>query len=242
MFWSEIKLINCLIVSLFLVQTVFSQTQTPASARGLVKKGTLLMSGNHVDAAIDSYNQAIKLDPNYAEAYVNRGLARRAKGDLAGSIEDYEKAASINPKSIEGNRFVAQAYSNRGYIKLNALDVDNAIKDFTMAIKIDPDEENHYYKRGLARLVNEDLVQALEDLNKSLSLTNPKYSRPVLAYATRGMVKLMQGNEVDAQKDFDQSIKLNDSQGFNLDLYLRSLEIQIMQMRQLRAKQRKSIA
>ena len=97
-------------------------------------------------------------------------MARRAKGDLAGAIDDYEKASSINPKSIEGNRFVAQSYSNRGYMKLNALDVDNAIKDFTMAIKIDPVDPDHYYKRGLARLINEDLVPALEDLNKSLSV------------------------------------------------------------------------
>src|ERR1051325_8560094 len=81
-----IKLINCVIVSLFLVQTGFSQAKAPASARELVRKGTLLMSSNKVDAAIESYTRAIDLSPVYAEAYVNRGIARRAKGDLAGSI------------------------------------------------------------------------------------------------------------------------------------------------------------
>ena len=161
---------------------------------------------------------------------------------MAGSIEDYEKAASINPKSILGNRFVAQAYSNRGYIKFNALNVDDAIEDFTIAIKVDPNDDDHYYKRGLARLVNEELEQALEDLNKSLSLTDPKWSRPALTYATRGMVKLLQGKKEDAQKDFEQSIKMNENQNFDLDGYLQSLEVQIMVMRQLRAKQQKSIA
>ena len=238
----SIKLINWVIVSLFLVQTVFSQAQVPASASKLVKQGTLLMSRNKVDAAIESYTRAIELSPNYAEAYVNRGIARRAKGDLEGSIEDYEKAASINPKSIAGNRFVAQAYSNRGYIKFNAMNVDDAIKDFTIAIKVDPNDDDHYYKRGLARLVNEELVQALEDLDKSISLTNPNWRRPVLAYATRGMVKLLQGKKEDAQKDFEQSIKMNENQNFDLDGYLQSLEVQIMVMRQLRAKQQKSIA
>lgn len=238
----SLKLINWVIVSLFLVQTVFSQAQAPASASALVKKGTLLMSRNKVDAAIETYTRAIELSPSYAEAYINRGMARRAKGDLAGSIEDYEKAASINPKSIQGNRFVAQAYSNRGHIKLNALDVDNAIKDFTIAIKIDPDAEEHYYRRGIARLVNEELVQALEDLNKALSFTDPKFSRPVLIYATRGMVKSLQGKQEDAQKDFEQSIKFNENQNYDLDGYLRSLEIQIMLRRQDRAKQQRSIA
>lgn len=238
----SIKLINCVIVSLFLVHTVFSQAQATASARALVKKGTLLMSRNKVDAAIESYTRAIELSPNYAEAYINRGIARRAKGELAGSIEDYEKAAAIEPKSVIGNRFVAEAYSNRGYIKFNAYDVDNAIKDFTTAIKINPDNEDHYFKRGLARLINEELVLALEDLNKSLSLTHSKFSRPVITYATRGMVKLLQGKQEDAQKDFEQSIKLNENENFDLAGYLRSLEIQIMVMRQHRAKQQKSIA
>ena len=235
-----IKLMNGVIVSLFLLHTVLSFAQSPASARGFVKQGTLLMSRNKVDAAIESYTRAIELRPNYAEAYVNRGLARRAKGDLAGSIEDYEKAASIDPMSIQGNRFVAQAYNNRGFIKLDALDVENAIQDFTTAIKINPDDPDHYYKRGLARMLNEDLGQALEDLNKALSITPDNYSK-VFIYVTRGTVKLLQNRRDDAQKDFEESIKMSGDKNYIVESYLESLQIQIMRMRQRRAKQQKSI-
>ena len=235
------KLMKVVIVLLFLIHAVFSSAQSPASARELVKQGKLLMSRNKVDAAIKSYTRAVELSPNYAEAYVERGVARRAQGDLAGAIEDYEKAASIDAKSIQGNRFVAEAYSNRGYIKLNALNVDNAIQDFTTAIKINPDEPDHYYKRGLARLINEELGQALEDLNKALSIT-PEFGSKVLIYATRGMVKLLQNRPVDAQKDFDECVKLNKDENFMLDGYLQDLQFKIMLMRQRRAEQRKSIA
>jgi tetratricopeptide (TPR) repeat protein len=228
---------NGVIVSLFLVHTVFTFAQSPASAKEFVKQGRLLMSRNRADAAIESYNRAVKLSPNFAEAYVERGLARRAKGDLGGAIEDYEKAASIDPKSIQGNRFVAESYSNRGYIKLNALDVDSAIQDFTTAIKINPADPDHYYKRGLARLINEDLVQALEDLNKSLSITQDTYTK-IFIYATRGMVELLQNREVDAEKDFEESIKLDGGKPFIVESYLESLQIQIKQMRQHRAKQK----
>lgn len=236
-----IKLMNGLIVLLFLIHTGFSSAQSPASARAFVKQGTLLMSRNKVDAAIESYNRAIQLGPNYADAYVNRGLAKRAKGDLAGAIEDYEKAASINPKSIKGNRFVAQSYSNRGYIKLNALDVDHAIQDFTIAIEIDPNDPDHYYRRGLARLINEDLLRALEDLNKSLSISDSNTFSKGLTYATRGMVKLLQGRNVDAQNDFELAIKLNEDKTFIVEDHLQSLQEQIMLMRQRRANQQKSI-
>lgn len=127
---------NWLILTLVLLQTAPAQTQSSASSRELAKRGTYLMSQNKVDEAIDKYNQAIKLSPNYADAYVKRGLARRTKGDLTGAVADYEKATSIDPKSVAGNRFVAEAYSNRRFIQLDNLNVDSAIDDFTKAINL----------------------------------------------------------------------------------------------------------
>ena len=237
------KLMNWLIVVLVFLQTVSSQAQSLPSARALAKKGTVLMSANKIDAAIESYTRAIELSPNYAEAYVQRGLAKRARGDLEGSIKDYEKAASIDSKSVVGNRFVAQTYSNRGYIKLNALEVDSAIEDFTKAIEIYPNEDGHYYRRGYARLINEDLAEALNDLNKALIVVrSDNFSSKALIYATRGMVKLLQGKSVDAQMDFDECVKANKVEQFDLDIYLRTIDVQIRLMRERRANQRRTIA
>ncbi|MFM6202266.1 MAG: tetratricopeptide repeat protein, partial [Dolichospermum sp.] len=46
-------------------------------------------------AAISDYNQAIQINPNYAQAYGNRGLAKSALGDKQGAIEDLQKAAQL---------------------------------------------------------------------------------------------------------------------------------------------------
>ena len=238
------KLINWLILALVFLQTVpaQAQAQSSATARELAKKGTLLMSGNKVEAAIETYTRAIELSPNYADAYVKRGMAKRAKGDLEGSIEDYEKAVSIDPKSVLGNRFVAQAYSNRGYIKLNALELNSAIEDFTKAINITPNEDGHYYRRGYARLIKEDLAEALSDLNKALTIVGQdNFSSKTLIYASRGMVKLLQGKNVEAQMDFDECVKLNKVEKFDLDQYIWSIEVQIRVMRQRRAIQQRNI-
>ena len=235
------RLMNCLIVVFVFLQTVSSQAQSSTSARELAKKGTALMSMNKIDAAIESYTRAIELSPNYAQAYVQRGLAKRARGDLAGSIEDYEKAASIDPKSIVGNRFMAQAYSNRGYIELNALNVDRAIEDFTKAINIDSNAAEHFYRRGYARLVKEDLTEALNDLNKALSIVGQDNFSKVLIYASRGMVKLLQGKHIEAQMDFDECVKLKDER-FDLGRHLRSIEAQIRLMRERRSNQQRIIA
>jgi tetratricopeptide (TPR) repeat protein len=42
-------------------------------------------------------NHAIRLRPNYAEAFLIRGLARKEKGDLEGALRDFDQAVRIDP-------------------------------------------------------------------------------------------------------------------------------------------------
>ena len=46
----------------------------------------------------EDYTQAIKIDPNYVNAYNNRGLARDDLGDKQGAIKDFQTAANIYKK------------------------------------------------------------------------------------------------------------------------------------------------
>ena len=54
-----------------------------------------------LDGAIADFNQAIRLDPNYALAYRNRGNAKRKKGDVDGAIADYNRAIKLGPQSAD---------------------------------------------------------------------------------------------------------------------------------------------
>jgi tetratricopeptide (TPR) repeat protein len=67
---------------------------------------------------------AIELNPNFADAYNNRGLAYRELNQHEKAIEDLAKAIALNPN-------LAQPYANRGfsYFKRNE-DLDKAIEDF----------------------------------------------------------------------------------------------------------------
>ena len=47
------------------------------------------------DGAIADYNQAIKINPNYALAYNNRGNIKRTKGDIDGAIADFDRAIKL---------------------------------------------------------------------------------------------------------------------------------------------------
>ena len=61
---------------------------------------------NH-DEAFYCYSEAIRLKPDYAHAFMNRGNARRDKGDLESAIKDYNEAIRLKPD-------LAAAFNNRG--------------------------------------------------------------------------------------------------------------------------------
>ena len=70
----------------FLLAVPFSASaQKPQSAKKHVKQGLERFGRNDIVGAIAEYQRAIDVDPNYAEAYLNRGKARRAAGDLDGA-------------------------------------------------------------------------------------------------------------------------------------------------------------
>src|SRR5215204_4097126 len=134
----------CLLSVVLLLQAA----PTRRAAGVHLRRGDLLMSQNKVDAALTSYDKAVEADPGWAAAYVKRGMARRAKGDLEGSIEDYEKAEGLDPRSTANSAAVAESYSNRGLNKLQRLETKAAVADFDKAIEHDGKEPDHFFRRG----------------------------------------------------------------------------------------------
>ncbi|HBK66514.1 MAG TPA: hypothetical protein DEA78_00585, partial [Cyanobacteria bacterium UBA11159] len=55
------------------------------------------------EGEIADYNQAIDINPNYANAYYGRGNARAALGYTKDAIADFEKAAELLKK--DGNEY-----------------------------------------------------------------------------------------------------------------------------------------
>jgi len=111
---------------------------------------------NDYDRAIADYNEAIRLDPNYADAFGNRGNAYRDKHDLSRALADYNEALRIRPGAID--------YFNRGNAYSVNNDYDHAIADYTEAITLDPTFARAYYNRGLAKRAKGDSAGADADI------------------------------------------------------------------------------
>jgi len=94
----------------------------------------------YYEQAIADYSMAIALDPNYAGAYINRGIAYRKKDDYEQAIADYSRAIELDPND-------AEAYYARGYVYDEKGDYEQAIADYSRAIELDPNIAEAYNNR-----------------------------------------------------------------------------------------------
>jgi len=113
-----------LILLLFiLLMPVLAIAQT---AEDYVDKGVAKYELDDYMGAIQDYNKAIELNPNYARAYYNRGATKGKLGEYRGAIQDYNKAIELNPNYVN-------AYINRGLAKINIGQKDEGCLDLSKA-------------------------------------------------------------------------------------------------------------
>ena len=150
--------------------------------------------------AIKKYDEAIKLNSNYAELYNNRGLAKKNLRQYQEAITDYDRAIELKPN-------YAEAYSNRGVAKGNLRQLREAITDYDRAIELKPNYAEAYSNRGVAKGNLEQLREAIADYNKAVEL-NPN---DAIAYNNRGNAKDNLKQHQEAIADYDKALELNPS-------------------------------
>jgi tetratricopeptide (TPR) repeat protein len=152
-------------------------------------------TGMTVDQRIDGCSAVIKAGrekgEKLAEAFNNRGIAYRLKGDHERAIADYDQALKLAPS--------AEGYFNRGNAHLAKRDYDRAIDDYNQAIKLKSDFAAAFDNRCWARAVLGVLKPALADCNQALRLM-PKNAATL---GSRAFVFLKMSRFDAAVSDYD---------------------------------------
>lgn len=76
--------------------------------------GNAQMSAKDYDAAIESYDRAIALDPTNPVYFSNRAAAYSSKGDHLAAVGDAEQALAVDPKFVK-------AYHRLGCVRSSTL-------------------------------------------------------------------------------------------------------------------------
>ena len=74
----------------------------PFNEQAYLYLGQLYINQKKLTEAIGLFDEAIELNPNFAEAYKERGRAKLLNGDKDGSVEDMKKSLELNPKEEAG--------------------------------------------------------------------------------------------------------------------------------------------
>jgi predicted TPR repeat methyltransferase len=124
------------------------------------------------------YGEAIRLKPDYEDAYRARGTARSDEGDIDGALKDYDEAIRLEPKN-------AHSFTMRAFARAKKGDLDGALKDHNEVIRLDPSYAQAYNYRGSVRSQKGDLDGALIDHDEAIRL-KPDYA---LGYYDRGITR-----------------------------------------------------
>jgi hypothetical protein len=114
----------------FLTQTQGVSVQSQLA--NLINEGNALSKAGNYDAAIAKFDEALKIDSNYALAYAARGVAYHRQKQYERAIADYTIAIGLDAQDDN-------TYYNRGLAYEASKQAAQAIADFNKAISIAKD-------------------------------------------------------------------------------------------------------
>jgi DNA-binding winged helix-turn-helix (wHTH) protein/TolB-like protein/Tfp pilus assembly protein PilF len=159
--------------------------------------------------SIDYYEQAIKLDPNYAEAYAGLANAYIRIGSVWGFLsprETFPKAEPILKKALELDESLADAHASLARYKLYyEWDWSGAEREFKRAIELNPNvpTAHHEYASLLQSFGEFDKAVAEREIARRLDPLSPN------AVATVGYPHYYARRYDEAIKHFQQALELD---------------------------------
>lgn len=223
MSWAKISSVLGLILIVSL-QAFCQQESKNRSAIYYFEKGEEALKGKSYKTALAHFNECLRIDPYYMEAYYSRALARENMGDKKGALTDYNIYLDAKPEDKEAlfSRAVGRynygqwAVAKEDFLRLLTMpdgetntvyfqsdqSGGGVTKAFTAQDNLTPTFYNYL---GLIETKLSNYSKAEEHFDSAIKLdpNNGDF------YLNRGMVKLLAGDSVAAKSDFKQTLTLN---------------------------------
>ncbi len=169
---------------------------TSTNATNSYQRGETLFELKRYQDALDSYNRAVELRPEYTEAWEGQGDALLKLNRSKDALDAYEKV-------IQLQRDYPTAWKGRG-IALDRLEqYEEAINAFDEALKLEPDDWEVWENRGNIQIKLKRFSAAIASFDKVLAI-KPDYA-PVWYQRGWAFQNLRQYQE--AIESYDKSVK-----------------------------------
>jgi uncharacterized protein (TIGR02466 family) len=149
------------------------------------------------EGAIQSYRNALRLQPNLPDLHFNLGIVLGNLNRFEEAAGSYRKAIALNPKFFE-------AYGNLGTLMQKQGKLEEAVASYRKAISISPDARG-YFNLGTALRDQGKLDEAVSSYHQALKLF-PNYAD---AHNNLGETLRDQGNMQDAIQSYQAALALN---------------------------------
>ncbi|MDQ3172503.1 MAG: tetratricopeptide repeat protein [Acidobacteriota bacterium] len=190
-----------------------------SEARLYLEKGREFYRNDEDTQAGEAFEQALKLDPELAEAHFRLGLSYEALGQEQEAEAAYKKAVEAYKKylSTNGNNDDAEAHYNLGQTYAGLHLYSEAVREYRQATRLKPDDAAIHYDLGLALMRLAQYDEASRAFAKSLELDPENYrAEDELAEAREGVKRIRTGKKHQEdllKKKKDEELKKQEQGG-----------------------------
>jgi tetratricopeptide (TPR) repeat protein len=182
------------------LQKNYQQAVDALSAEEYYTRGNNALENCFNELAIEYYQKAIDLNPNYAVAYCNMGAAYSDLNNYREAIRCCQKAIDLEPN-------YADAYCNMGSAYIPLQDYRKAIQYFQKAIDLNPNLAVAYSNMGSTYYFMDNYREVIRCYQKAIDLE----PNNIWAYTNMGNAYYEQGNKKQQVNCYKKAAKLGDT-------------------------------
>ncbi len=172
--------------------------KAPAKARPYNNLGAALMRTGQLAEAIQQFNSALAIQPDFVDARYNLGSALVRQGNLEAGVDQFGEVLRLDPKHLKAlnNMGVTQALLGRHA---------KAMQYFKDALKLNPKDPDLLNNLGYSLKQSGDPETAAHHLTRALAL-NPRHAG---AHNNLGLILLDSGQPDAAARHFARALEIN---------------------------------
>jgi tetratricopeptide (TPR) repeat protein len=200
------------------------------NAIALYRQGDTFYNLKSYDRALQAYEKALEIRPEYAEAWIGKGNVQKISGNSKAALNSYEKAIQIQPRNwqawvgraqvldklgksqeaidtfkgaIQIDKNAKEAWQGLAQIQMRLKQYPEAIYSFNRLLKIEDNDAFAWYQKGWAWQNLRDYQEALKAYDKAVEI-KPDLSS---AWYQKGNVLMNLRKDEEAVQAYEKAVQ-----------------------------------